>query len=217
MASRQVLYRVDTKKKAVALTFDIANGHRVPLRMLSLLQKRGIHKATFFITGIWAEMHPRIARKIREKGFEIGSHGYRHKDYRKQNNAWIEHEVKKAGKAIYQATNIRTKLFRPPGGDMNPRVVRKLRALKQLIVHWDVDSLDWRITDVSKILRRVVRHARGGSILLLHACDPWFQSLAALPVIIKELRKKGFRFVTISELMRMQSLTRPYRLGSGLK
>ncbi|MCP3746736.1 polysaccharide deacetylase family protein [Paenibacillus sp. A3M_27_13] len=204
MDSWPVLYRVDTKKKVVALTFDVANGRRVPLRMLSLLQEHGIHKATFFLTGIWTEMHPQVARKIREKGFEIGSHGYRHQDYRRQNNAWIEHEVKKAGKAIFKETGVRTRLFRPPGGDMNPRVVRKLRTLDQLIVHWDVDSLDWKLTDIYKIVKRVVPHARGGSILLLHACDPWYQSLTALPVILKKLRKKGFHFVTVSELMRMQ-------------
>ncbi|MBJ9992358.1 MULTISPECIES: polysaccharide deacetylase family protein [Paenibacillus] len=213
MGSWDVLYRVDTKKKRVALTFDIANGSKIPLRMLSLLQEHGVHKATFFITGIWAETHPKIARKIQEKGFEIGSHGYRHKDYRRQNNAWIEQEVKRAGKAIFQATGIRTRLFRPPGGDMNPRVVRKLRSLDQLIVHWDVDSLDWKLTDLSMIVRRVVPHTRGGSIILLHACDPWYQSLTALPLILRKLRRKGFQFVTVSELMRIQRLEQAARGG----
>lgn len=214
MDSQHVLYRANTKRKVVALTFDVAHGHRVPLRMLSLLKELGVHKATFFLTGTWAETNSRIARKIREKGFEIGSHGYRHKDYRRHNNVWIEREVKKANKAILQATGIQTRLFRPPGGDMNPRVVRKLGSLDQLIVHWDVDSLDWILTDIPKIVRRVVPHTRPGSILLLHACDPWFQSLDALPILVKKLSEKGFRFVTVSELMRMHR--KVSRAGGGL-
>ena len=84
---------------------------------------------------------------------------------------------------------------------MNARVVHKLQSMNQIIVHWDVDSFDWKQTDVNQIVDRVLKRSRAGSIVLLHACDPWTQSLKALPRIIEQLRQKGYRFVTVTELL----------------
>ncbi|MCG7380490.1 polysaccharide deacetylase family protein [Paenibacillus sp. ACRSA] len=204
MKKQQILSRISTNQKRVALTFDIANGHEVPLRMLPLLQKLGVKKATFFITGIWAEEHPKIAKRIRREGYEIGSHGYRHQDYRAHNNTWIKNEVKLAQNAIVRATGVWPCLFRTPGGDMDHRVIKKLQLLNQTIVHWDVDSLDWKLTRISTIVNRVVPHTRPGSIVLLHANDPWHQSLKAVPIIVRRLRRKGYRFATVSELLRQR-------------
>lgn len=201
MSTDRVLSRIPTNKKVIALTFDIANGRAVPLRMLSVLRRNGIRKATFFLTGIWAGLNPDIARQIRQKGYEIASHGYRHQDYRMHTNSWIEQEVKTAKKIILQTTGENTNLFRAPGGDMNERVIYKLKSMNQTIVHWDVDSLDWKLKDISKIVKRVVPHARAGSIILLHACDPWTQSLASVPIIVRRLRQKGYSFVTVTELL----------------
>lgn len=198
----QVLSRIPTNQKIVALTFDIANGHDVPQRMLPLLRKLGVNKATFFITGIWAEEHPRIAKRLRQRGYEIASHGYRHQDYRKHNNTWIENEVKLAQKAIMRSTGVWSRLFRTPGGDMNRRVIHKLHSMNQTIVHWDVDSLDWKLTRINTIVNRVVPYTRPGSIILLHANDPWDQSLKAVSIIVGKLRRKGYRFATVSELLR---------------
>lgn len=202
MSINRVLSRIPTNKKLVALTFDIAHGKKVPLRLISILRKKGVRSATFFVTGVWVRLNPEIAMRIRQKGYEIASHGNRHQDYRKQSNSWIEKEVKAAKKSIFQTTGLRTNMIRTPGGDMNARVVHKLQSMNQTIVHWDVDSLDWKLTDVNKIVNRVVPRARAGSIVLLHACDPWTQSLRALSRIIEGLRQKSFNFVTVTELLR---------------
>ncbi|WP_127548210.1 polysaccharide deacetylase family protein [Paenibacillus amylolyticus] len=201
MKNQQVLSRIPTNQKRIALTFDIANGHEVPQRMLPLLQKLGVYKATFFITGIWAEDHPQIAKRIRQMGYEIGSHGYRHQDYRKHNNTWIENEVRLAQKAIWRATGVWPRLLRTPGGDMDRRVIQKLQLMNKTIVHWDVDSLDWKLRRIHTIVKRVVPFTRPGSIILLHANDPWDQSLKAVPIIVRKLRRKGYRFSTVSELL----------------
>ncbi|SYX85315.1 polysaccharide deacetylase family protein [Paenibacillus alvei] len=204
MSNALVIDRIRTNKKVIALTFDIAYGHRVPLRMLKVLRRCGVQKAAFFITGAWADLNPSIAKQIRKQGYEIASHGNQHQDYRKHANGWIEKEVITARQIIKRTTGVHTNLFRPPGGDMNERVIRKLKAMNQTIVYWDVDSLDWKQTDVNKITERVMSQVRSGSIILLHACDPWYQSLSAVPILVKELRKKGYRFATVNELLRGQ-------------
>lgn len=197
----KVLNRITTSSKIIALTFDIAYGKKVPLRMLSILRRKGLRKATFFVTGEWVRLNPELARRITRHGYEIASHGNRHQDYRRHSNSWIEKEVKAAKKSIIQATGVRTNMIRTPGGDMNARVVRKLQSMNQIIVHWDVDSFDWKLTDVNQIVDRVLKRSRAGSIVLLHACDPWTQSLKAVPRIIEQLRLKGYRFVTVTELL----------------
>ncbi|MGD8188507.1 polysaccharide deacetylase family protein [Brevibacillus ginsengisoli] len=208
MSTGRILQRVSTNQKVIALTFDIAYGHQVPPRMLSVLRRIGVRKATFFITGIWAGLNPGLAKRIRQNGYEIASHGHQHKDYRKHTDSWIEKEVKTAKRIIRQTTGVNTNMFRPPGGDMNQRVVHKLKSMNQTIVHWDVDSLDWKQTDINKIVERVVPRTRTGSIILLHACDPWFQSLKAVAIIVRKLRQKGYRFVTVTELLREQKRRR---------
>lgn len=92
-------------------------------------------------------------------------------------------------------------MIRTPSGDLNERVIRKLKKMDQTIVHWDTDSLDWKLKQTKSIVKRVVPHARPGSIILLHACDPWTQSLKATPLILEGLRKRGFSFVTVSQLL----------------
>lgn len=198
----QVVSRVPTKQAALALTFNIANGRRIPLSVLNLLKSEGIQSSTFFVLGSWAALHPDIIRKITDMGYEIASHGHLHENYSEHSNDWIERDVIRAQRAIQTACGKNPKMIRTPSGDMNPRVIKKLIGMKQQVVHWGTDSLDWKIRKPSLIVSRVLRGARSGDIILLHACDAWPQSLRALPSIIQGLRLKGFRFLSVSELIK---------------
>ncbi|WP_158301608.1 polysaccharide deacetylase family protein [Paenibacillus mesophilus] len=201
MDVNRVIYNVPTRKRILALTFNMAFGNRVPVQLLSLLKKKGVTKATFFLTGEWAQRNPGIAKRIRKMGYEIASHGHRHEDYTTHSNVWIERDVKAAQRAILKATGIKTNMIRTPSGDLDSRVIRKLLRMKQTIVHWDTDSLDWKYKNVNKIVRRVIPHLHPGAILLLHGCDPWPQTLKALPIILDGIKKKGYTLVTVNELL----------------
>ncbi|MFF2479670.1 polysaccharide deacetylase family protein [Paenibacillus sp. NPDC058071] len=196
-----IIEQVSTKKKRLAITINIATGSHVPNAMLDLLRKHGVREATFFLTGMWVKANPGIARRIKKMGFEIASHGHQHKNYTTKTNAWIEKDILTAQKYIYRATGVKPRMIRTPSGDIDMRVARKLQSLKQTIVHWDTDSLDWKLQDINHIVRRVVPCARPGSIVLLHACDPWTQSLKAVPLILSGLKKRGFKFVSVSQLL----------------
>lgn len=197
----RVIYNVPTRRRILSLTFDIAHGNHVPVQLLSLLKKKGVKKATFFLTGKWVQRNPGIAKRIQKMGYEIASHGHRHENYTAHSNVWIEREVKAAKRAILGATGIKTNMIRTPSGDLDSRVIKKLLSMKQTIVHWDTDSLDWKYTSVKKIVRRVIPHIHPGAIVLLHGCDPWTQTLKALPSILDGIKKKSYTLVTVSELL----------------
>jgi peptidoglycan-N-acetylglucosamine deacetylase len=208
MSQDKVIYQVPTSKKVVALTFDIAFGNQVPLAMLRLLNEVKVKKATFFLSGTWVDKNPAIASRIHKQGFELASHGYLHEDYTRHSNTWIDWQVKKAKRAIYTATGVRTNMIRTPSGDLNPRVIKKLRSMGQAIIQWDTDSLDWTMPGVGKIVKRVLTSVHPGDIVLLHACDTWTQTLKALPIIVNALRKRGYKLVTVTELLKYAKTNR---------
>jgi len=197
----KAVYKVDTKEKVVALTFDISWGHRTPEPVLETLKKCGVTKATFFLSGPWTMHHPEIAKKIKAMGYEIGSHGYLHKDYSNYPDSWIREQAMLADKAIQQVTGVKPKLFRTPNGDLNPRVIRCLTSMGYTVVQWNTDSLDWKNPGVDAIVNRVTKRVVPGDIVLMHASDSSKQIVEALPRIVENLRQQGYRFVTVSELL----------------
>lgn len=197
------IYNVHTKKKIVALTFDIGWGKKVQKPVLDILEKKRVPSATFFLAGPWASRNVKTAKRIRSMGYEIGSHGYKHYNYSKYGNDWIEKEVKKAETAINRATGVRTRIIRTPNGDHNRRVINKLHRMGYHVIQWDTDSLDWTNPGVNRIVNRVLSRVHPGDIILMHASDTCKQTTAALPRIIERLRKKGYQFVKISTMIRM--------------
>ncbi len=195
------IYKIDTDKKIVAMTFDISWGNKVPEPVLDILEKEKIKKATFFLSGPWTLRHPKIAKRIKTMGYEIGNHGNLHKDFSDYPNTWIREQVSLSEKSIAQVTGIRTKLIRTPNGDFNPRVVSCLDKMGYTVIQWNTDSLDWKNPGTSSIVNRVLTRAVPGDIILMHASDSSKQITEALPQIIQGLRAKGFQFATVSELI----------------
>ncbi|GAA4864884.1 polysaccharide deacetylase family sporulation protein PdaB [Paenibacillus vulneris] len=201
MGDSDAFYRFPTNKRYIALTFDIGWGNQVPWTVLRVLQQKNVKNATFFLSAPWAAKHPRLARKIHSLGYEIGSHGFLHQDYTKHREDWIRVQVKKAERIIKNVTGVRTRLIRTPYGSINAKVVKKLRTLNYRTIHWSVDSLDWTNPGVDAIAKRVLSQTKAGDIILMHASDSATQTAKALPIMIDRLRAKGFRFVTVSELI----------------
>jgi polysaccharide deacetylase family sporulation protein PdaB len=195
------IYKVNTDKKIVALTFDISWGNKVPEPVLDVLEKEGVKKATFFLSGPWTLRHPEIAKRIRRMGYEIGSHGNLHKDFSNYPDSWIREQVRIAEKSIYQVTGVHTRLIRTPNGDFNPRVLRCLNSMGYTVIQWNTDSLDWKNPGTQAIINRVLNRTVPGDIILMHASDSSKQIVDALPQIIRGLRAKGYEFVTVSELL----------------
>ena len=195
------IYKVENHTKALALTFDISWGEKAPGPILDILHQKNVTKATFFLSGPWVAHHQDIAKRIKAMGFEIGSHGYAHKNYSEQGDSWIRSQVDKADRAIRDTLDVKARLIRTPNGDFDKRVLTTLHRMGYTVIQWNTDSLDWMNPGVENIKQRVLTRAVPGDIILMHASDSCKQTHLALPAIIDGLRTKGFHFATVSELI----------------
>ncbi|MDR1851187.1 MAG: polysaccharide deacetylase family protein [Propionibacteriaceae bacterium] len=191
--------KVDCKKaKCVALTMDdgpVAGTAQV----LDTLKKYDV-PATFFVVGKNAAARPKLLARMVREGHEVGSHSWDHAQLTKLSRAAMLKNLKRADKAIRKGTGKRVKLLRPPYGsnDANVKSVEKSMGYRQVL--WTVDPLDWKYRNTKTVVRNVLKATRRNSIILTH--DIHATTRAAYPKIIKSLKKKGYTFVTVSQLLR---------------
>lgn len=197
----EAIYNVETKDKKLALTFDISWGKERPGPILDVLEQKGIKKATFFLSSPWAEHHPEIVKRIKDLGFEIGSHGHKHVNYSRLKDDEIREQIVKSHRILKSLTGVTPTLIRTPNGDFDKRVLRIANELGYSVIQWDTDSKDWMNPGVDKIVQNVVQKAHPGDIVLLHASDSCKQTHEALPQIIDQLKSNGYEFVTVTELI----------------
>ena len=186
---------------AVALTFDDGPSPEYTPRILARLAKLHVH-ATFFVIGYLAKAYPDLVRREARMGMAVGNHTYNHPEvppFDELPAPLLRDEIA-LGNQILSRLGIRTQLLRPPGGSSSPRVVRIAAMLGQRVVLWSVDPTDWEPGATAKaIARRVLSAVRPGSIVELHdAGGDRSATLAALPVIVRGIRARGFRLVTLA-------------------
>ncbi|WP_301405397.1 polysaccharide deacetylase family protein [Enterococcus entomosocium] len=186
---------LDTSKKYVALTFDDGPNDTSTIKLLEKLKKENI-KATFFVLGQMVDRNPEVAKQIVREGHEIGSHSYTHPDLTQLHPKEIKEEVLKTDKAVFHATGVLPKIFRPPYGAINGSVAQ---IIGLPIIQWNVDSEDWKVSNKELIVNKVVQTVEHGSIILIH--DIHEISVDSIPDMVNHLRKNGYEFVTVSELL----------------
>ncbi|EFU41598.1 polysaccharide deacetylase family sporulation protein PdaB [Paenibacillus vortex V453] len=199
----EIVWEVPTPSKVIALTFDDGPDAHTTVEILDLLKQYGA-KATFFVVGNRVEKHPDIVARELHEGHEIGNHSYTHPPFHNINASKLTSELNRTQEAIFKATGSKTVLFRPPGGSYNESIVRTSKDIGMLTVlwSWHQDTLDWRKPGVNRIVKKVLDNAHNGDIVLMHDFVPTStQTVEALSVILPELQKRGFTFVTVSELL----------------
>lgn len=179
----------------IALTFDDGPNEACTGRLLDGLKKRNV-RATFFVIGKNVKANPKLTKRIHEEGHMIGNHTYSHIDMGKASEAKAEKELKKTSRAVHAAIGEYPQYMRPPYGVCS----RKLEeSLDMILVRWTIDPLDWKTENTDEIVRKVVTKAEENDIILLHDC--YNSSVDAAFRIIDILKKKGFEFVTVDELL----------------
>jgi peptidoglycan/xylan/chitin deacetylase (PgdA/CDA1 family) len=182
------------RRRVVALTFDDGPGP-FTWRVVRELQRMHV-SATFFQVGSQVAAYPWAAHLV-QQSFAVGDHTYSHPNLRRLRWAAQLREVRWGPAA-------RGALFRPPYESFDRRTLGALRRERMLMVLWDVDSRDWTRPGVGRIVRNVVSRVRPGSIVLLHDGGGLrWQTVAALPLIVRQLRARGYRFVTVPRMMRV--------------
>jgi len=194
----------------IALTFDACPTRHVPPfapEIVAALVKAEV-PATFFVSGKWAEAHPSDLRTLAEVPFfAIALHGYRHARLNGAPDTVILSEIAAGRHALEQLGVQPQALFRPPYGDHPAGLAGLARRAGVTPVLWDVAPGDPspKVT-AADIERDVLRHTRGGSIIVLHVNGRGVGTAAAVPRLIVRLRERGFRFVTVSDLLRQCAL-----------
>ncbi|NMG61080.1 polysaccharide deacetylase family protein [Geitlerinema sp. P-1104] len=184
--------------RAIALTFDDGPSPYTA-QILDILRDHDI-LASFFVLGRIISTYPELLQRIVAEGHILGNHTWSH-PYNIKSHGLASQEIEQTAELIYQYTRVRTQLFRPPGGYLTNALTPYAAAQNYAITMWSVDSSDYFLTREG-IIERVLRGVHPGAIVLLHdGGGPRHHTVAALPVIIEELRERGYEFVTVPELM----------------
>ncbi|WP_130807440.1 polysaccharide deacetylase family sporulation protein PdaB [Senegalia massiliensis] len=192
------IYGVDRDDKKVAISFDAAWGDEFTKEILDILDENNI-KTTFFLVEFWVDKYPELVKEIDKRGHEIGNHSSSHPYMSELSEKQIVEELKKTEEKIHKLTGKTTVLFRPPYGDYNNRLIEVSNKNNYHVIQWSIDSLDWKEKGVQPVVDRVIKDINSGSIILFHNNAKYVTGY--LPIILKELKEKGYEIVPISEVI----------------
>jgi len=194
--------RVAVAEPYVAMTFDDGPHPANTPRLLDMLRARNI-KATFYVIGRNVDLYPNVARRIVAEGHEIGNHTYTHPTLSRLGDDSVRNELTKCRDAIARATGVQPRTLRPPYGALLQRQREWIHAeLNYPTIMWSVDPLDWKRPGPSVVTSRILSGTTAGSIILAH--DLHASTVDAMPATLDGLLRKGFKFVTVSQLLAMQ-------------
>lgn len=202
-----ILVHGNADLKEVALTFD--DGPTDTTRDLLDALKNHEARATFFVVGKQVERFPGLVRRMMDEGHEVGNHSFHHPRLDNLALSQIRDEIAACDRAVLKATGAHMNLFRPPGMRYDEVVLRATQDLGYVTVHWNVAAKDFQDQEPSAIRDRVLNTVRPGSVILLHGHP---DTVRALPAILDGLRERGYRLVTVSQML--SRLPRPVYVRS---
>lgn len=201
----RVVSRGPRKEKLIALTFDACSTRGVSHFDEAVIREliRAEVPATLFLGGKWMEEHPDETIELtRYPQFEFANHTHLHPHLQRESNARVREEISRTQDVLYTLTGRRARLFRAPYAELDERVARLVGEAGLVSVQYDLASGDPdRNVSAKRLIDYVSDMARNGSIVVMHMNGRGWHTAEALPRIIFRLRKKGFRFVTVGEMI----------------
>lgn len=179
----------------VALTFD-DGPHPLTTPLLLASLKRANVKATFFVVGDGMNYYPQLAQRIRQDGHSLANHSENHRNLTRIAADEFSTEVD-AGFAAIEKAGASTTLFRPPGGGLNHAAIDYLYRNNKTLAWWSNNVGDWAPQEAWRIVYHMNNTLRAGDIVLMH--DGGTSTPQALPVVVREARKRGLEFVPMPE------------------
>jgi peptidoglycan-N-acetylglucosamine deacetylase len=191
------IYRGNPQKPMVTLLINVAWGNEYIPGILKTLKESQV-KATFFFDGSWVKNNPDLATMISLGGHEIGNHAYSHPDLKQRSREETMDELKKTNDVIEETLGIKPIWFAPPSGSFNQETIFVANELGMKTILWTVDTVDWKKPATSEMVRRVVSGVENGTMVLMHPTKAAFEGLETM---IIEIKGKGYRLGTVSDLM----------------
>jgi peptidoglycan-N-acetylglucosamine deacetylase len=199
----ELVSSVTTADSVIALTFDDGPSPSHTPAVLSLLRREGV-RATFFVVGSAVERQPQLARMIIEDGHELGNHSYSHRPMVLMRQGTIRVEVERTDSLIRAAGSRGPIHFRPPYGKRLLGLPWYLSRTGRTTVLWSLEPDTWHEA-ADAMVSHVAAAVEPGAIILLHVEIPSRrEERVALATLIPVLRERGYRFVTLSELLASQ-------------
>lgn len=191
----------------IALTFDDGPSKANTPRLLDLLAQKGV-KATFFLIGENARDNPDLVKREIAEGHEVGDHSWDHPDLSKKSDDVVRSQIQRTQDTIFQISGVKPKVLRPPYGAMTERQRKWVHdEFGVNIIIWEVDPLDWKRPGPAVVAQRILEHTKPGDIILSH--DIHAGTVDAMPQVIDGLLAKGYKFVTVSQLIAMERPAAP--------
>lgn len=204
--SSEPIYQGNSGQKAVAITINVDWGEEFIPAMLDELNKKGA-KATFFVTGSWAQKNPEVLKSIFAQGHSIQNHGYKHLHFAALSPAQTAAEIRKAEEVVFNIIGHRTSFFASPYGEQNRQIIQGVKSINYDLIMWTVDTIDWQKPSPDVIVKRVMNKVQNDSIILMHPTEP---TIKALPTLIQRLEEAGFQMLPIEQIV----VQRPGEVGN---
>jgi len=202
-------------ERVVALTYDDGPNPPYTDGILDVLRRERVH-ATFFVVGQAVKAYPGVVRREVREGNAVGNHTWSHEHLVLDDPQALRDTLQRTDGAIFAATGKHSRIMRPPFGGRDWLVLDEVRKLGYTPVMWSVPlAKDWEYPPASVIAQRVLRYVGDGSIVVLHdgnrgivcgtrvaphVCDR-SADVEATRLIVETLKREGYRFVTIPELL----------------
>ncbi|MBT5855766.1 polysaccharide deacetylase family protein [bacterium] len=207
--------------KTVALTFDDGPHPDYSNTILDVLNTHDV-SATFFVVGRSVLAYKTIVQRMAAEGHELGNHTFTHQRLDQLAPAEMVLEMDSINRLVREVTGQNMTFFRPPGGRYNRYVLDHLKTTSMQMVLWDINTGDYYVPvseedrsdypyakntvqkKAARVVKEILESVQSGSIILLHNTDG--ETIKALPQIITALRGQGYRFVTLSKMLKEGSL-----------
>lgn len=196
------IYKGNPEKAMITLLINVAWGNEHIPKILDVLHKHGV-QATFFFDGSWVSKNPDLAKAIFKEKHEIGNHAFSHPDLKKMSQEQTRNELAKTNTVIEETLGIKPQWFAPPSGSFNQNTVNIAHELNMMTILWTVDTIDWKQPETSAMVSRVIAEIENGSMILMHPTKPVAEGLDQM---ILEIKKKGYRLGTVSDMMNEKRL-----------
>ncbi|OPX22576.1 MAG: hypothetical protein B1H03_04095 [Planctomycetales bacterium 4484_113] len=195
--------------REVALTFDDGPHPLYTARILAILHYYRV-PATFFMVGVQGARYPQWVKMVFQEGHEIGNQTYDH--FRLVHLPYSEqvYQIEEFQRLIFKLTGVYPRFLRPPGGQYNAQTIELMNRNGLALGLWSVNSKDVADVDAETMYRSILRDTENGSIILMHDGSP--ATLEMLPALIETLTRRGYTFVTMSQMLahaRPEVLRRP--------
>jgi peptidoglycan-N-acetylglucosamine deacetylase len=189
---------VKTKEKVVALTFDDGPVHQATSEILDLLKEHNT-EAAFFCIGKNIPGNEDLLKRMIKEGHMIGNHSYTHDHFFDLfGSAKMLRDIEEMSRSCRIVTGYSPRLFRPPFGVTNPNLKRALQQGKFVSVGWSIRSFDTIIRDEKRLLDRIFRRLKPGTILLLHDTSQTTKKI--LVRLLKGISERGYKTIRLDKM-----------------